>query len=48
MTTPETQNIRNFRQWVCWRSEERAGKRTKIPYGPRTGARASSTESPTE
>src|SRR5215211_2420572 len=43
MTTSQTQNIRDLRQWVCWRSEERDGKSTKIPYSPITGRRASST-----
>ena len=32
--------MREFRQWVCWRSEERDGKRTKVPYSPLTGARS--------
>ena len=36
-------NIRDLRQWVCWRSEERDGKLTKIPYSPLTGDKASST-----
>ncbi len=40
----ETQSIRNLRQWVCWRSEERDAKLTKIPYSSLTGARASSTD----
>src|SRR5215212_3126125 len=44
MTTAQTQNIRDLRQWVCWRSEERDGKLTKIPYSPLTGRRASSTD----
>jgi hypothetical protein len=44
MTTAETQNIRDLRQWVCWRSDERDGKTTKIPYSPLTGRRASSTD----
>jgi putative DNA primase/helicase len=44
MTTVQTQNIWDLRQWVCWRSEERDGKRTKIPYSPLTGKRASSTD----
>src|SRR3712207_1266664 len=43
MTTAQTQNIRDLRQWVCWRSEERDGKTTKIPYSPLTGRKASST-----
>lgn len=34
--------MRDLRQWVCWRSEERDGKRTKVPYSPSTGARARS------
>ena len=37
-----TQNMRDLRQWLCWRSEERDGKPTKIPYSPLTGQRASS------
>lgn len=32
--------MRDLRQWVCWHSEERDGKRTKIPYSPSTGVRA--------
>lgn len=28
-------------QWVVWRLESRGGKPTKVPYGPRTGQRAS-------
>ena len=31
-------------QWVLWRLEERDGKPTKVPYSPRTGARAKSTD----
>jgi putative DNA primase/helicase len=31
-------------QWVCWRLEERHGKKTKIPYTPGTKYRASSTD----
>ena len=31
-------------QWVCWRYEERGGKKTKVPYTPRTLRRASSTD----
>jgi primase-polymerase (primpol)-like protein len=39
-----TQNIRDLRQWLCWRREEREGKPpTKVPYSPTTGQRASST-----
>src|SRR5919112_5637798 len=36
-------NMRDLRQWVCWRLEERDGKPTKIPYSSATGQRASST-----
>src|SRR5215211_6470634 len=35
-------DIRDLRQWLVWRSEERDGKPTKIPYSPITGQRASS------
>ncbi len=38
----EETGIRDLRQWVCWRSEERNGKPTKVPYSPTTGARARS------
>jgi len=37
------QNIRDLRQWLCWRTEERDGKPTKVPYSPLTGAKADST-----
>jgi len=40
----ETQNIRDLKQWVCWRSEERDGKPTKVPYSPLTPRKASSTD----
>jgi hypothetical protein len=40
----DTTNIRDLMQWVCWRSEERDGKLTKIPYSPHTSVRASSTD----
>jgi putative DNA primase/helicase len=36
--------MRELRQWVCWRTEERDGKPTKVPYAPLTGKRASSTD----
>jgi hypothetical protein len=39
----DTTNMQDLRQWLCWRSEERYGKPTKIPYSPLTGQRASST-----
>jgi primase-polymerase (primpol)-like protein len=31
---PEPAGMKTLRQWVCWRAEERDGKRTKIPYSP--------------
>ncbi|WP_396613995.1 hypothetical protein ACH9L7_19550 (plasmid) [Haloferax sp. S1W] len=34
-------------QWVCWRSEKRDGKQTKIPVIPGEGSFASSTDSDT-
>jgi hypothetical protein len=40
----DTQNIRDLRQWLCWRTEERDGKPTKIPYSPLTGFLASSSD----
>src|SRR5215208_3150729 len=40
-----TQNIRDLRQWVCWRFEKRNGRSTKVPYSPLTGEKASSTNS---
>ena len=36
--------LRERPQWVCWRSEERSGKSTKVPYNPQTGRRASTTD----
>jgi hypothetical protein len=41
------QNLQDLRQWVCWRTEERGGKQTKVPFSPLTGKRASSTDSET-
>ena len=29
--------------FCCWRYEERGGKKTKVPYNPRTGGKAQST-----
>jgi putative DNA primase/helicase len=40
----ETQNIRDLRQWLCWRTEVREGKLTKVPYSPQTGERAKVTD----
>ncbi len=39
----DTLNMRDLRQWLCWRIEERDGKPTKVPYDPRTGEKAEST-----
>src|SRR5215203_412473 len=36
-----TDDMRDLRQWVVWRSEEREGKPTKVPYSPLTGEKAS-------
>jgi putative DNA primase/helicase len=32
--------MKELDQWVCWRSEERGGRRTKVPYSPASGSRA--------
>lgn len=34
--------LRENARFCCWRYEERDGKRTKVPYNPRTGGRAQS------
>ena len=39
-----TQCMRDLRQWLCWRSEERDGKPTKVPRSPLTGEKAKSTD----
>lgn len=36
--------LRERDQWVVWRYEKRAGRRTKIPYDPRTGGNASAAD----
>jgi len=41
------QNMRDLRQWVCWRFEKRNGRLTKVPYSSLTGQKASSTDSET-
>jgi primase-polymerase (primpol)-like protein len=46
-TYPYPHELRNRRQWVCWRLERRKGKATKIPITPRTGANASTDDSST-
>jgi primase-polymerase (primpol)-like protein len=40
----DAKSMRDLRQWLVWRSEERDGKPTKVPYSPDTGRRASSTD----
>ena len=37
------QTLIDHDQWVCWRTERRNGKPTKVPYNPRTEAMASTT-----
>lgn len=37
-------SLRTLAQFVVWRQEKRGGKPTKVPYAPRTGRRASSTD----
>src|ERR687890_896062 len=39
----DTLDMRDLRQWLCWRMEERDGKPTKVPYDPSTGEKAEST-----
>src|SRR5215217_3955339 len=39
----DTLGMKDLRQWLCWRFEERDGKPTKVPYDPRTGEKAEST-----
>ncbi len=38
------QALKDIPQWVCWRYEDRDGKRTKVPHQALRGARASSTD----
>ena len=35
-------NLKKMPIWVNWKLEERNGKKTKIPYNPRTGGKAQS------
>jgi len=37
-------DLRERDQWVVWRYEKRAGRRTKIPYDPRSGGNASAAD----
>ena len=39
--------MRNRPQWVCWKLEERDGRKTKIPKNPHTGGNAKSNDSTT-
>ena len=39
----DTLSMKDLRQWLCWRFEERDGKPTKVPYDPSTGEKAEST-----
>jgi len=34
------QELKNIPQWVCWKTEERDGKKTKLPINPHTGSLA--------
>lgn len=36
--------LRDVDQWVCWRTQERSGKATKVPVVPDTGNFASVTD----
>src|SRR3712207_6184709 len=44
MIVDTQRNIRDLRQWLCWRIEERDGKQTKVPYSPLTAEKASTTD----
>ena len=44
MTPTIPQAITEKGLFCCWRYEERNGKRTKVPYNPRTGERAKSND----
>src|SRR5918995_520738 len=37
-------NMRDRRQWLCWRLEERNGEPTKVPYSPTKHEKAKSTD----
>ena len=39
------QELREKKLWVCWRLEDRDGKRTKVPYDPCSGQRARTNDS---
>lgn len=42
---PDALTTRN--QWLCWRTQERDGKQTKVPVDPTSGAFASTTDADT-
>src|SRR5918995_779665 len=39
----DTLDLRDLRQWLCWRSEDRDGKPKKFPSSPATGKKADRT-----
>jgi len=41
---PALHELRARPQWVCWRYEQRRGKKTKVPYNPQTGKLAASND----
>ncbi len=47
LRTNVPQEMRHLVQWVVWRIEERSGKPTKVPYNPKNGDRANTTDSTT-
>ena len=40
----DTQSMRDLKQWLCWRQEERNGEPTKVPYSPTKHEKAKSTD----
>src|SRR4051812_3244405 len=40
----DRQNIKDLRQWVCWRLEVRNGQLTKVPYCPLANTKANITD----
>ena len=36
--------LKTLVQWVCWKPAQRKGKMTKLPYNPKTGKEADSTD----
>lgn len=41
------EELRQCPQWVVWKLEQVGGKQTKVPYDPKTGRKASSTDTAT-